>query len=488
VEYDKIAAWACLLHAARYRDRWLRNFYLIGRKAVERQGPPFAFVLPPGQRDPGAVGELVEVLLRGQVEVYEAEEPLVADGICYGAGTLVVPSRQPYGSYARTLLGLQRYPDLRQYPGGPPKLPYDVTGHSLPLMLGVRAVPVTGEFEFSGRPVTAPPVPAGRVRDAGGGDGYGFSCATNASVRLACKLLNSGVRVWRLAEAAGDLPAGSYYYIPGDAGPDPAALAGEYGLELVRTGIPAHVPRHGLRLPRVALYRGLMPNADEGWTRYVFEQYGMAYTSVTDADVRGGRLSGPGCDCLVIPSTSPEAISAGIPRRYAGMAGPAGVRGLGEEGRQAVAEFVESGGTLVALDAACDWAITALGLPVVNVLGELGPDAFFVPGSILRAITAPGHALTWGLPRELPVLFLRSPAFAARAPAEAAASYPETNPLLSGFVLGEKHLHGRAALVEVPVGRGRVVLVGFRCQFRAQTRGTYRVLFNALLESALSPA
>ena len=161
--------------------------------------------------------------------------------------------------------------------------------------------------------------------------------------------------------------------------------------------------------------------------------------------------------------------------------------GLGEDGVRALREFVERGGTLVCLNGASNFAIEHLKLPVRNALAGLRRTDFFVPGSILRIVLDKSHPLTEGLPQESVAWFEDSPAFeiagdpAALARVKVVARYPQSgNPLLSGWLLGEQHLRGRGALVEVGVGEGRVVLFGFRPQYRAQSLATYPLLFNAI--------
>ena len=131
VEDQKIALRTCLRHAARNRTQWLRNFVEVGRRATSRQRP-FAFVLPPAgrQRDPQALADLLEVLDFAQVEIHRAEEPFQVSSVknvssplgeprpdSFPAGTLVVLLRQPYSSFAKTMLEVQDYPQLAEYPG-----------------------------------------------------------------------------------------------------------------------------------------------------------------------------------------------------------------------------------------------------------------------------------------------------------------------------------------------------------------------------------
>ena len=167
-----------------------------------------------------------------------------------------------------------------------------------------------------------------------------------------------------------------------------------------------------------------------------------------------------------------------MPEEYTG--------GLGNEGVLALRAFVEGGGTLVALDSASLFAIEQLALPVRNALAGVAPTDFYCPGSILGVKADGGQPLAHGLPAQTPVWFEGSPAFEVER-GSAVLRYEDDDPLLSGWLLGGARLKGRAALVDVPLGRGRVVLFGFRPQYRAQSRVTYAALLNALYLSAASP-
>jgi hypothetical protein len=236
-------------------------------------------------------------------------------------------------------------------------------------------------------------------------------------------------------------------------------------------------------MPRVGLYRSCVPAMDEGWTRFVFEkEMFVGYRSLTDRDVRAGRLA-ERFDAIVLPDQPPATLRAGyakgaMPDEYTG--------GLGEAGAAALRAFVEAGGTLVALDSASGYATEALGLKVKDALAGVDSKSFYGPGSILAATVDTSAPLAHGLPETLPVWFEESPAFDSEA-GRVIARYGEGDPLLSGWLLGKEHLRGRAALVEVPLGRGRVVLFGFRPQYRAQSRVSYAALLNALYLSAARP-
>jgi hypothetical protein len=240
----------------------------------------------------------------------------------------------------------------------------------------------------------------------------------------------------------------------------------------------------------VGLYQSWVPAIDEGWTRFVFEHdVGVDYETIHDADVRKGALAAR-FDAIVLPDQAPKGIVEGrapgsLPEEY--------TDGIGEEGVTQLKAFVQAGGTLVALNAASRLVVEDFGLPVKDVLPAKGGrksadvDGVYAPGSILRVGLDETAPLAHGLGPAASIWFESSPAFELNG-GRAIARYVDENPLLSGWLLGGEHLKDKAALVELPLGKGRVVLFGFKPQYRAQTWGTYVALLNAIYLSATSPA
>ena len=180
VDYELTAAMGALENMALYRERWLRNFYTVQKRAVSWNGAPYAFIVPPDQRDRVAAAEMLNTLKFGEVEVQQAQSPFTADGVEYAKGSYVIRMAQPFGSFAKTMLEKQVYPDLREYPGGPPQRPYDVTAHTLPLQMGVNVVTITRPFDAQ---LTVPSdirPPAGAVE---GGPARAYSSTTTATRR-----------------------------------------------------------------------------------------------------------------------------------------------------------------------------------------------------------------------------------------------------------------------------------------------------------------
>jgi hypothetical protein len=408
VAYQTSAALALLRNAAANRATWLSNFVAVEERAVRGwDGWPFAYLLPRDGQDQAALNTLLGILHRGQVEIRTATAPFVSADVRYPAGTYVVTLRQPYAAFAKTLLERQRYPNLLQYPGGPPQPPYDVTANTLPLLMGVQSAVAEREMPVA------------------------------------------------LSPPATTMPPAVYRF---------AGLSDQ----------------RGPRARRIGLYRSYTGPIDEGWTRWVFDTWHIPYVSIEDSAVRGGGLRRR-FDVIVLPDMSDRAIAEGLPSRYpAPYAG-----GLGNPGAQALAEFVNGGGTLIALNQASSFAIRALQLPVRNVLEGVRDQDFYAPGSIFQLELDSTASIATAMPRRTIAWFEGSPAFAVtdstrvrilgRYPADPAAV------LLSGWVLHPERVAGRAALLEATMGRGRVILFGFRPQYRGQSLATYPLLFNALL-------
>ena len=219
---------------------------------------------------------------------------------------------------------------------------------------------------------------------------------------------------------------------------------------------------------------------DEGWSRWLLEQYGFEFSNIRNPGLRAGSLRDR-FDVIVLPAERPSVLLDGyakgaVPPRYEG--------GIGDVGVRALDRFVQNGGTLVCLNQSSNFAIEQLELPVKNVVGDLERGDFFMSGSILEVITDPAHPVMSGMPSRAKVFVNRSPVFTTLDGFEgtALAKYQESgSPLLSGYLLGEEYLHGYAAALDVHHGDGHVILIGFRPQWRGQPFGTFRVLFNAVL-------
>ncbi len=229
-----------------------------------------------------------------------------------------------------------------------------------------------------------------------------------------------------------------------------------------------------LNQPRIGLYKSFVPAMDEGWTRWLLENFGFAYTGVKNADIQAGNLRAK-YDVLVFADQREEDLSDGygkgaMPDEYTG--------GLGAKGAAALKDFTQSGGTLLFFNHSSEYAIGELGVPAKNVLDGVASKDFYSPGSLLNVKVDLNSPLTKGLPAQMTIWSEQSPAFTSDQPS--IMNYTQDHVLASGWLLGEKLLTGKSAMVDAKVGEGHVVLFGLRPQYRAQSYQSFKLFFNAL--------
>jgi len=486
VRYMLGGSMAVLDTAAKYRETLLYNRYQAARDNIERfrKEPPFAYVIPQEQRDLPTAATLVEKLLINGIEVHQSQQALGVNGRDY-KGAWVILMDQPFSPLVKELFEPQAYPDLRQFPNGPPIRPYDVAGWTLPMQMGVEVAPVSQPLTAGQRAALRriEQVAPSAVSVQGTGSAYVISHQANSSFAMLNEVLSSGGQA-SFSKAETKTPAGmetGAIILSGLDGERAAAIGRKHSINALAI---AKVPADAIatKKPRLGLYRSWSPVIDEGWTRWILENFGFAPVTLRNGDIQAGHLRDR-FDAILIPDSSPRQIMEGfapgtISGEYAG--------GLGEPGAEALRVFVRAGGTLIAFNNASLMAIEALGLPVANVLQGLNNDQFYCSGSLLRVeLRDVNHPAVWGLPREPIVMFERGPAFDTKSGFHGSilASYPkERNPLASGYLLHPERLQGKAAALEVFYGDGRVYLFGFRPQWRGQSHGTYKLFFNAIYD------
>jgi hypothetical protein len=472
MDYERIVSDAILETCAERRVDLLGNALTRARDAIATFDATDAFRIPGDQRDVPGAARLAGLLAEHGVELRAAAN-----------GDVYVPLAQPYGRFVKELLTAQRYPETKLVPGKDIVRPYDVAAWTLPLMMGVSVEQTTLPAGLASWKAATPSLP---------GDGAAFAIAPGSPENA--RLVNAGLRggsarIARAATSVGgrDWPAGTVFL---DAAAAKAAAAkGVAGQAWSVVGsLPATA--EPLRAPRVGVYKPWLASMDEGWTRFVLEQYGFEPKTLDNKAVRAGSLNAA-YDAIVLPDVTKEVITSGKPRRDEGAmryfpeppAEYAG--GLEKEGAAALKDFVEKGGTLVALSSATEYVIDELTLPVRNALAR--NSDFAIAGSLLRAEVRGDHPVSYGLPREVAVFQDEALAFDTVLPGpemerRVLASYPAAyaDVLLSGWIRGPEAIARKAAAVALSYGKGKVVLLGFRPQHRAQTPGTFPFLFGAL--------
>jgi hypothetical protein len=507
IDYELVATRSFLESAAENRVGLLTNFYRMAREATERgrTESPRAFVVPAGQHDPVAADLLVDLMLRHGVRVQRTEAPVVAGRDFFPAGSYVIPAAQPYRQFLLTMLRRQRYPEVVPYEGGPILAPYDVTSWSLPIALGVDVVESDGPFAGTdGAPARladiSEPVWAGGDVSTGAG-GWLISHRADSAVTAVNQLLAQKKPVWWLKSPVAELGAASGagdFFLPADAATpeELSRLSREARVEIRPLAQAPAGPAWKMRTARIGLYKPWLASMDEGWTRFLLERYRFPFENLDNEAMKKGTYRGK-VDVILLPAVGPDIIEKGEPaseeaRRFWDPLPPPYAGGIGTDGTEKLRKWVEEGGTLVALDDSTNYAIRALALPVRNILDRVSEDDFHAPGSMLRIKLDPEHPLSHGLRSEEAAYFADSPAFQtsptdARFTRRVVASYPEDEEdiLISGYLKGGERLEKRAAVVEFKVGKGRVVLIGFRAQHRAQPHRTFKLLWNALYLAGL---
>jgi hypothetical protein len=484
VDYELSAVNGLLRAAAAYREDLVWNFYAMGKRAIDAgKKAPFAFVIPPAQQDVLAGVKLEQLLIDAGVEIQRSSEPFTASGVSYPAGSDVIYLAQPFRSYIKTLLERQDYPPAAV------DRPYDVTGWMLPAQMGVEVRAVDAPFDppvMSNLTTAVAVFPSVTLWGDKKPSFYLVETKSTAGALAVNRLLAAKVKALWL-----DMPmeVNGFHYAAGSivvpTGKNVLqtlqTITRPFGLRIdgVKGKLPAAV--HPVMQARVALYKGWGDNSDEGWTRWVLEQYEFPFVNISAADVRGGNLRAR-FDAIVLPSLSPDSLTRGlspeeVPSPYAG--------GIGDDGLRALDGFVRQGGTLICLDQSGGIGIDLFKLPLKDVARDAG-DRLVAPGTILRVDVDQTDPLAYGLPAQTSAFFASSAAYDVGTSAEirTAVRYSSKDLLVSGLLRGGETIAGRPAVVSATVGAGRVVLFGFRVQHRAQSFATFRLLFNAIFRSA----
>jgi hypothetical protein len=498
----------------RYRRSFLKNRALAAARQVERGAAEFGHVIPMNQHDPGTAVKFVSTLMMNGVEVHRAPERFTADSRVVEAGDLIIKLDQPSRAFIKTMIEPMVYPDNEwtRRRDGSPLPPYDMASFTLADHMGVESFRLSENVTAKLEKLTSAPKLAGKITGTGSA-GWLLTPTWNLSFRAVNRVLKNGGAVYRLSNPPAPWAPGAFW-IPAGGSIDAAAiqsLATEFGLPFTAIATaPSSLARRSLgeggarrslgeggsRLKplRVALYRRYAGgNMDEGWTRFLFDQWEFPYARVDADEIKKGGLNAK-YDAVLIADDTVRAIvgasgAEASANPFAAQALPSEyTTALGNAGVDALKEFVRAGGSLVLLDNSTALATERFGVPVRNPIAGLSEKEFFAPGSSLRVHVDPTQPLAYGMPKETTVVFFESVAFdinnsSANDRISVVARYHDRDLLRGGWLDGEKHLVGMPALLDVGYGKGRIAMIGFRAQNRAQAYGTFKVLFNALYQA-----
>jgi hypothetical protein len=485
---------------------------------------PRGYIIPSDQPDFANATEFVNTLIKNGIDILRATSAFTVAGKNYPAGSFVVKASQAFRPHVMDMFEPQDHPNDFRYPGGPPIPPYDITGWTLTMQMGVQYDRVlddfNGPFTRVGRTPLAPP-PA-TVSGPTSPAGYLISHQINNAFIAINRLLKANCDVyWIKGETSADgqdMGSGAIW-VPGTT-----AARGVLETSAKDLGVPVHAVAKApsgtamkLKPIRIGLYdqyAGLMPS---GWTRWLFEQYEFPFQVVYPATLDAGDLKSK-FDVLVFTDGAMRlgrggaltgrgsgggrggfgAVSAeNTPPEYRGWLG----RITEDKTVPQLKRFVESGGSIVTVGSSTSVA-ELLGIPVKSYLTEMGPDGkerplprekFYIPGSLLRMQLDNTQPLAYGMPKQVDVFFDSSPVFkldpsASLKHTDAVGWFSGPEVLDSGWAWGQQYLDGGTAVVEATVGEGKVVMLGPEVNFRDQPHGTYKLLFNGLYYGSAQPA
>lgn len=504
VDYCLTASKAVLEVATKYRQELLFNKYRMAGDVMNRfrKEPPYAWIIPRNQTDPGNLSLLLERMMLLGVEVYEATEDFTSDGIGYPRGTYVIPMDQPFALFVKNMFEAQHYPDLRKYPDlwqglvtsrkfeGAPIEAYDMMGWTLPYQFNLKVQAASSPLSVRLNKLEKISPPEGKV------EGSGQACflldpKQNASYVAVNRLFKNKAGISRARKSfkaeSQEYPEGTFLVTSVNRSLMDK-LARDLNLRIrALNSLPA-VEKYEIRNPRIGIYQSWVAVEDEGWTRFVLDEHEFSYKILHDADIKAGDLAAH-YDSIIIPDHYD--INLIINGHQKGTMPPEYVGGLSGAGLNNLKEFVRQGGTLILLNSSCNLAAGELKAQVRNVLEKARREEFNCSGSILLAEFDTSHPIAFGLDRKQPVVFADScafdvfPSFDQKNEPKVVAKYAGENLLLSGWIYGERLIQQKAAIVDVPQEKGRIILLGFPVQFRAQPRGTFKLLFNSLLYGSM---
>lgn len=498
VEMQKVASYSVLEMAAKSRETVLRNAYHKASRQTERgdEGEVKAYVIPAQQHDPLTMKKLVNKLLGQGVTVEEAPARFVHEDRVYEAGSYVVSMAQPKRGLIRWVLGQTYYPDntYTRNRDDTPMRPYDLSTDNFAEFMGVRADPVGTPVEADLSVVTGWLEPTGTVER--GSQGYVLDGRLNDAFHAMNLLYEAGAEMRRVDADGRGVKTGDFMVTGGVSETEAAEIARETGVDFMPLDADVSSISHEINRQRIGMYQRYWGgNMDEGWTRLMLEDFAFPYDTLMDAEILEGDLHGR-YDVIILPEDSKmmmtgvldRAAMGSYYRRFDPESVPPEYRsGFGEEGVEALEAFVRNGGTLMTFSQAGELPLEEFMLPVQNVLEGPGAAEFWAPGSTLKVEVDTDNPFAYGMPENALALFRQGGQIYETLPGpdsegvQRIVTYVDRDILQSGWLLAEEVIAEKAAVVSVKHGEGTVYLIGFRPQHRHQTHGTYKLVFNALV-------
>jgi len=461
---------------------------------------PRGYIISVNQPDFATATKFINLCIRSGLIVQKATAPFAVNGKNYPAGSFVIKTDQAFRPEVLDRFEPQNHPNDFLYPGGPPIRPYDMTGWTVAYQMGIKFDRIlddfTGPFERIPygqlQPMPLEPIPAIAK------NGYYMGAGVNNAFIATNDLLKAGAKVYRLTEASGNEPAGTFYVA---YSPQAKQVLDDAAKTLGVSSVAANkkpTKMQPLAPARIALWDQYGGSMQSGWTRWMFEQYHFPFKVVYPQEFDAGDLKSK-FDVIIL-------VAGAVPGREGGgfNGGGRGGQNIPDEyktwtGRLTVDKsvpqlkaFLEAGGTIVTVGSSANLAYD-LNLPVHNALVDIvngrevpySGDKFFIPGTVLRVSVDTTQTATYGMEKEADVMFDSSPAFKLDADAASKGVKPllwfaSDKPLRSGWAWGQQYLKDDVAAFSAQVGAGTLYSFGPEITFRGQPHGTFKLLFNQL--------
>ncbi len=498
IDYELIAAKSLVEITSRHREAFLSNYLQLGTTAIEKGNTdkPYGYIIPLDQWDLPTAYAFLQRMEEGGTRIFTLDADTQVGSTIYKKGDFIIPLNQPYRSFIKTMMERQHYPEIKFMTDGPIIEPYDSTGWTLPLMMGVKTIELntpTDQFKMTRVQNLAFPTTMG----FGEGNYYCLFSRFNNSSLVANRLLKKGVKVFRATETdpSAEIEAGDFLVKTADIDTGPMAqLLSGTGIDIIKRKLDNTKILKEIRKPRLAIYQPYSSNMDEGWTRWVLDTFDFEYTILHKGDFNLKKLKG--LDVILFADMGRDSIVENTPTGnwayYAQGMPPEFKGGIGKEGVEVLKTFVKEGGSIILLDSAAELGITDFMLPFTNIFRTPAPNDFDCPGSILKLTVDTADPIGWGMEKDNIIYFSESPAFKTRIPIlktinrKVVAGFNEDEDhLLSGYLKGGKLLDKAAMIIRFDYYKGKVMVLGGRVQFRAQTFGTFKFLFNSIFFSCM---
>jgi hypothetical protein len=506
VSYEISSTFSALTTASSNRAEILKFRNDMGRRQVEsgKTTPPYFYILPLKQHDPGELSSLINLLQEHGVNLFQLKNHHQFGNQVYDAGDIVIPLAQPYRAFIKEIMEKQYYPERHYSPGGLLVKPYDITSWSFPLHRGLVSFEINNrltEIENDLALVRNPFRLAGQIPK-----NFTYvvlSSGYNESYKVVFSALTKKMKVQRTQTAwnkdGNVVPAGSFTL---ENNPELIKMLEISDISpLFMTKLP-DVQMKEVILPRIGLIETWFSDVDAGWTRYLLDNYHVPFTVLRPGDIKNTNLTGS-YDVLLFPDAGKSLLMDGKNRREDNSMviteyPPEYTKGLTTEGLNKILDFLKRGGLIISWGrstALFEGNLALKGdnneteeflLPFSNAAEALSKAGMYSPGSLARIELIADHPLTFGMLQEANIFFRGQGAFTTSPPVfdmdrRVIGKFPENDILQSGYMENEKLLTGKSAMVWIQKGDGQLVLMAFSPAFRASTQGAYKLLFNSIL-------